>query len=91
LHSLVFLQHRALPQGATIWLHNADVVTSLRRAGSEELLIAMNLSNTPFRGSVEAAGNWEEVELPVSKPESEAVPFLSLNAFEARIFQKQAR
>jgi hypothetical protein len=51
----------------------------------------VNLPNTPFRGSVEAAGNWEEVELPVSKPESEAVPFLSLNAFEARIFQKQAQ
>jgi hypothetical protein len=86
-----FLEASRAAAGATIWLHNADVVTSLRRAGSEEFLIAVNLPNTPFRGSVEAAGNWEEVELPVSKPESEAVPFLSLNAFEARIFQKQAR
>ena len=87
-------EHPALQQGATIWLHNTDeqhVVTYLRRAGSEEFLIAVNLSNTPFRGSVEAAGNWKEVELPVSKPESEAIPFLSLNAFEARIFQKQAQ
>ena len=85
--------HPALQQGATIWLHNTDeqhVVTYLRRAGSEEFLIAVNLSNTPFRGSVEAAGNWKEIELPVSKRESEAVPFLSLNAFEARIFQKQS-
>ena len=87
-------EHPALRQGATIWLHNTDeqhVVTYLRRAESEEFLIAVNLSNTPFRGSVEAAGNWKEVELPISKPESEAVPFLSLNAFEARIFQKQAQ
>jgi glycosidase len=87
-------EHPALQQGATIWLHNSDeqhVVTYLRRAGSEEFLIAINLSNTPFRGSVEAAGNWKEIELPVSKPEPEAVPFISLNAFEARIFQKQAQ
>jgi|KBSMisStaDraftv2_1062788.scaffolds.fasta_scaffold240051_2 glycosidase len=87
-------EHPALQQGATIWLHNSNeqhVVTYLRRAGSEEFLIAVNLSNTPFRGSVEAAGNWKEITLPVSKPEPEAVPFLSLNAFEARIFQKQAQ
>jgi cyclomaltodextrinase / maltogenic alpha-amylase / neopullulanase len=87
-------EHAALQQGSTIWLHNSNeqrVATYLRRAGSEEFLIAINLSNTPFRGSVEAAGNWKEIELPVSKPEPEAVPFISLNAFEARIFQKQAQ
>ena len=86
--------HPALQQGATVWLHNSDerhVVTYLRRAGTDEFLIAANLSNTPFRGSVEAAGSWKEIELPASKPEPEAVPFLSLNAFEARIFQKQAQ
>ncbi|WP_348263608.1 alpha-amylase family glycosyl hydrolase [Telmatobacter sp. DSM 110680] len=86
--------HPALQQGATIWLHNSNeqhVVTYLRRSGSEEFLIAINLSNTPFRGSVEATGNWKEIELPVSKTEPEAVPFISLNAFGARIFQKQAQ
>lgn len=86
--------HPALQQGATAWLHNSDeqhILTYLRRSGSDEFLIAVNLSNTPFRGSVEAAGNWKEVELPVSKPGSEAVPFLSLNAFEARIFERQAQ
>jgi cyclomaltodextrinase / maltogenic alpha-amylase / neopullulanase len=85
-------EHAALQQGATIWLHNSDeqhVVTYLRRADMDEFLVAVNLSNTPFRGSVEAGGNWKEMELPVSKHESEAVPFISLNAFEARIFQKQ--
>src|ERR1700739_149446 len=86
-------EHPALQQGATIWLHNSNeqhVVTYLRRAGSEEFLIAVNLSNTPFRGSVEAAGNWKEIELPVSKLESKAVPFIPLNASEARFFQKHA-
>lgn len=87
-------EHPALQQGATIWLHNSDeqhVATYLRRAGNDEFLIAVNLSNTPFRGSVEASGNWKEIELPVWKPESETIPFVSLNAFEARIFEKQAQ
>ena len=86
--------HPSLQQGATIWLHNSDeqhVVTYLRRAGTDEFLIAVNLSNMPFRGSVEAAGNWKEVELPVWKSEPEAVPVLSLDAFEARIFEKQTQ
>lgn len=86
--------HPALQQGATIWLRNSDeqhVVTYLRRAGKDEFLIAVNLSNSPFRGSVEATGDWKEIELPVWRSGPEAVPFLSLDAFEARIFEKQAQ
>ncbi len=86
--------HPALEQGELIWVHNSDerhVVTYLRRSSTEEFLIAINLSNTPFRGSVEAdAGTWKEIELPISKPEPAAVPFVSLDAFGARIFEKQA-
>jgi glycosidase len=85
-------EHPALQQGEIVWLHNSDeqhVVTYVRRSGREQFLIAVNLSNTPFRGTVEAAGHWKEIELPVSKPEPAAVPFISLNAFEARIFQMQ--
>ena len=87
-------EHAALQQGATIWLHNSDeqhVVTYLRRAGNEEFLIAVNLSNKQFRGSVEAGGGWRELELPGLKSGREAVPFLSLDAFGARIFQKQGQ
>ncbi len=84
--------HPALEQGDLIWVHNSDeqhVVTYLRRSSTEEFLIAVNLSNTPFRGSVEAdAGTWKEIELPLSKPEPTAVPFVSLDAFGARIFEK---
>jgi hypothetical protein len=76
-------------------VHNSSeqqVVTYVRRSGSEEFLIAVNLSNTPFRGTVEAgAGNWKEIELPVTNPEPTAIPFVSLNSFGARIFEKQAR
>ena len=86
--------HPALEQGELIWVHNSDerhVVTYLRRSSTEEFLIAVNLSNTPFRGSVEAdAGTWKEIEIPISKPEPAAVPFVSLDAFGARIFEKQA-
>jgi hypothetical protein len=42
-------------------------------------------------GTVEAAGNWKEIELPPSKPAPTAVSFISLNAFEARIFQPQSQ
>ncbi|MGC1293823.1 MAG: alpha-amylase family glycosyl hydrolase [Alloacidobacterium sp.] len=84
-------QHPALQQGETIWIHNSDeqhVVTYLRRSGQEEFLIAVDLSNTPFRGTVEAGGNWKEIELPGSKPTATAVPFVSLDSFGARVFQK---
>jgi cyclomaltodextrinase / maltogenic alpha-amylase / neopullulanase len=87
------IQHPALQQGELAWVHNSDeqhVVSYERRAGGEEFLIAVNLSNTPFRGTVEAAtGNWKEVELPTSKPGQAALPALSLEAFGARIFQRQ--
>jgi cyclomaltodextrinase / maltogenic alpha-amylase / neopullulanase len=86
--------HPSLQQGELLWVHNSDeqhVVTYMRRSSTEEFLIAVNLSNTPFRGSVEAdSGTWKEIELPGSKPEPTAVPFVSLDAFGARIFEKQA-
>ncbi len=85
-------QHAALEQGELIWVHNSDeqhVVTYLRKSGSEQFLIAINLSNTPFRGTVEASGaGWKEIELPIAKPEPAALPFLSLSSFGARIFTK---
>jgi len=86
--------HPALQQGDLIWIHNSDeqhVVTYMRRTSTEEFLIAINLSNTPFRGTVEADNvTWKEVELPGTTPEPNAVPFISLDAFGARIFEKQA-
>jgi glycosidase len=88
-------QHPALQQGELSWVHNSDeqhVVTFLRRSGPEEYLIAVNLSNTQFRGTVEAApGEWKEVELPLSTKEPAAVPFVSLNSFGARIFTRKVR
>jgi cyclomaltodextrinase / maltogenic alpha-amylase / neopullulanase len=45
----------ALRRGTLEWLRNSDesrVVTFVRRAGSEEALVAINFSNRPFVGSV---------------------------------------
>ena len=88
-------QHPALQQGETVWLHNSDeqhIVTYLRRASSEEFLIAVNLSSTPFRGTVEAeVGDWKEIPLPNAGAATVGIPFVSLNSFGARIFQRQSR
>lgn len=86
-------QHPALADGQLVWLHNSDeqrVLTYLRRLGEEELLIAVNLSNTPFRGTVEAqTGPWKEIELPNFPAGESGVPALALEAFRCRIFQRQ--
>ena len=84
-------QHPALVDGRLIWVHNSDeqhVLTYLRRSGEEEFLIAVNLSNTPFRGTVEAAGHWKEIELPNFPAGEASVPAIALEAFQYRIFQK---
>ena len=86
-------KHPALQQGQVTWIHNSDeqhVLTYERRAGAEEFLVAVNLSNTPFRGAVEAeTGNWKEVPLPVSEAGASALPFVALDAFKFRVFEKQ--
>lgn len=45
----------ALRRGTLEWVQNSDearVVTFVRRAGTEEVLVAINFSNQPFVGSV---------------------------------------
>jgi cyclomaltodextrinase len=95
----------ALRRGDLTWLKNSDenrVLTFTRRAGSEEILVAINLSNTPFFGSIEANGNYEEITPNIgapmppdddkikSKPQSKiGLPALGLDAFGFRIFKKK--
>ena len=54
--------HPALWQGSLTWVHNSDeqhVTSYLREVAGEEFLIVINLSGTPFRGTVEAgSGSW---------------------------------
>jgi cyclomaltodextrinase len=96
----------ALQHGDLVWLHNSDethVVSILRRSPEETDLVTVNLSNTPFRGTVEfaspsGAGQWQEVSLAPpprrqdrtsqqSIPVGPAFPAASLDAFQVRIFR----
>jgi cyclomaltodextrinase / maltogenic alpha-amylase / neopullulanase len=94
----------ALQGGELVWVHNSDeahVVTYLRRLPAETVLIAVNLSGVPFRGTVELAqGNWAEaplippprhrgpaVEQEQTAPLPPALPALSLDAYGVRIFR----
>jgi cyclomaltodextrinase len=87
-------EHPALQQGQVEWIHNSDeqhVVTYVRSVAGDEFLIAVNLSNTPFRGTVEAqSGDWKEVVLPASQDGTGGLPAIALDAFKFRIFEKQA-
>lgn len=84
----------ALRRGDVTWLRNSDenrVLTFARKAGNEELLVAINMTNAPFFGSVEAAGNYEEITPKYAEPKSQSVglPTLHLEGFQFRIFRKK--
>jgi cyclomaltodextrinase / maltogenic alpha-amylase / neopullulanase len=95
--------HPALTAGDLSWVHNsneAQVITFTRRSATETLLIAINLSNQPFVGVVEA-GDASFAELtsatpgttaaPGAAPQKRAsgLPALSLRAWEYRVFRQQ--
>jgi glycosidase len=100
----------ALRRGSLDWLPNSDesrVLTYIRRSEDEELLVAINLSNLPFNGSVEAGnrGAFADVTpdvdapLPPDAPAPEraarkravSLPQLSLDAWGYRIFRRSLR
>ncbi len=80
----------ALRRGDLMWLKNSDenrILTFKRTSGNEEILVAINLTNAPFFGAVEAAGNYEEIT-PNVDLKTNAFPSLSLEAFGYRLFKK---
>ena len=85
--------HPALWQGTLTWVHNSDeqhVVSYLRQSANEEILVVINLSGTPFRGTVEAgSSSWVQSGDPLasSKETQVALPALSLDAYQFRIFE----
>ena len=98
----------ALRRGSLNWVPNSDesrVLTYVRRAAGEEMLVAINLSNRPFSGSVESVkrGTFVDVTpdvdppLPPDAPAPERtarkrtvdLPELSLDAWGYRIFRRQ--
>jgi glycosidase len=100
----------ALRRGSLEWLRNSDearVVTYVRRAPGEEILVAVNFSNRPFFGSVETAesAGYEDVTpaigppLPpdVFEPEQAStrrvvgLPIVALDAWGYRIYRRSVR
>ena len=84
--------HPALQQGETEWLRNSDdarVVTYMRRGAGEEFLVAINFSNRPFMGLVDAAGSgYAEVTPGVEHGAAITLPALSLDAWGYRVFRR---
>jgi glycosidase len=97
----------ALRRGSVEWLRNSDesrVVTYLRRIRDEEVVVAINLSNRPFFGSIEVStgsGYFEITPdvgppLPPDAPPSQqsagkrsvGLPALSLDAWGYRFFRR---
>ncbi|MDQ2745982.1 MAG: alpha-amylase family glycosyl hydrolase, partial [Acidobacteriota bacterium] len=95
----------ALRRGDLTWLKNSDeskVLSFVRRSGNEEVLVAINITNTPFFGAVEVSGNYEEITPNIGAPlppdddktkaktnANAALPSLSLESFGFRIFRKK--
>jgi cyclomaltodextrinase len=100
----------ALRRGSVEWLRNSDesrVLTYVRRTKDEEVLVAINLSNHPFFGSVEANGlaGYADVTpdvgapLPPDAPTPEqsagkravGLPVLALDAWGYRIYRRPVK
>ncbi|MEO8041759.1 MAG: alpha-amylase family glycosyl hydrolase [Acidobacteriota bacterium] len=94
----------ALRRGNLVWLQNSDdkrIITFTRRLGSEEIIIAINMTNAPFSGTIGASGKFEEISPDLSppmppddekgkvgvKPKVE-LPKLALDAFGMRMFRR---
>ncbi len=81
----------ALRRGDLTWLKNSDedrVLTFKRTSGNEEILVAINMTSSPFFGSVEAAGSFEEITPNVEK-KTVGLPGLGLDSFGYRIFRRK--
>jgi len=109
---MVALRHasNALRRGSLEWQHNSDesrVITYLRRATDEQILVAINFSNRPFVGSVEVAEGqaFKDVTPDVGAPlppdapvpernarvRNSALPVLSLEPWGYRIFRRPSK
>jgi len=108
---MIALRHSssALRRGSLEWVSNSNesrVVSYLRKAPNEEMLVVINLSNQPVFGSVEiAGGGFVDVTPDVGPPlppdapapagatrtRAVALPAVSLDAWGYRIFRRSER
>lgn len=104
--SIIALRKRsnALRRGELVWLGNSDenrVVTFARRVSGEEVVVAINMTNAPFFGTIDTSGNFEEISPDLSPPLAPSetktaaktqttvgLPKLTLEGFGVRIFRR---
>ena len=84
--------HSALRRGSTAWVRNSDedrVITFVRSDTTEDVLVAINLTNRGFNGMVDAAGaGYVEITPWAASRPPAAVPALTLDPWGVRIFRK---
>jgi glycosidase len=86
--------HPALQQGETEWVQNGApdrVLTFFRRVAGEEYFVAINVSNQPYAGVVDApAGEYADQTpgLDEAARKNATPPVLVLNAWDFRIYRK---
>jgi glycosidase len=84
--------HSALRRGHTTWVRNSDedrVITFVRSDATEDVLVAVNLTNRAFTGTVEVAGSgYAEITPGTTAAAAAAVPVLTLDPWGVRIFRK---
>ncbi|MBK8315298.1 MAG: alpha-amylase [Acidobacteria bacterium] len=110
-NQIISMRHKynVLRQGSVEWISNSDedrIVSFVRRDGYEEILVAINLSNRSFRGTVEAGAGSEFSEITpdiyadsMEKTDQErkgsvtksALPVVSLDAWGFRLFHRSLR
>jgi len=99
----------ALRRGSVEWLKNSDesrVLTYVRRTNNEEVLVAVNLSNRPFVGSVKVGpASFADVTPDVGPPlppdapvpdrsarkQTVSLPLLVLDAWGYRIYRRELK
>ncbi len=84
--------HSALRSGSTTWVRNSDddrVITFVRSDASEDVLVAVNVSNRGFNGTVETPGvGYLEITPWSAAPGAAAIPVLTLDPWGVRIFRR---
>ena len=76
------------------WLRNSDedrVLTFSRRLGSDELIVALNMSNRAFVGTVEVSGTFEDITPTVGSARAArtvGLPAMSMDAWGFRILRR---
>ncbi len=81
----------AIRRGELTWVRNSDenrVLTFSRKSGNEDVLVAINMTNAPFFGSVEVSGNYDEIT-PNAERREAGLPAIALDGFGFRIFRKR--